>query len=374
MLTTAAVAQATYRVLDAGHDLRATVADGLDPEDAADRLAAVIEASMVPVRDLVEGFASTTTTATTAPDDVEGLFAGIVGQLWVADVALSAAAAIGEHDEANAVRRGDLHVLDAALDGMGTTAAHLAAADDAPLAFAPAPATPPPGDLSTVLPLLRERTTATLDLIAESTAEVFTQAATALQRYAPEAVRDAWKQIEERLDLGGVGGKLTALALRALEAALDALQRLVPSAVLRAARERVRELREMLASDRPMTGVARWVLAIDATAAAVDADLGRDDLQAGRLVLAADSLEQLAAQCRRVMKIAAGASVAVIGVGGVATLLQWSVPSLPVILAAVQLLVLAAALTLGRDFVDSASGVGWVRGVRVIVRAAVEPR
>lgn len=365
-------ARATYRVVDSGHDLRSALAAGAGIESAADRLAVALESSLITLDGAVQGFSPPAADTPSAPETVEELLAGAVGQLWVADVAFSAGSAAGEDAEVPAGRPEALDAFDAALAGIDATGAALdAPADGARFGFEPDPQ--PVGEPAAAVTLVRERTTVTLATIAASTADVFTQTITALRDHGPEALRTAWSQLAEKLDLGGLGGRLARLGMRALEMALETLHRLVPLPALLALRDQIRVLSEAVNSDTPAVEMARWALAVDATAAAVEADLDAEGLQPGRLALAATSLTELADRCERLMRLAGGASVAVLGIGAVAGVFQLAVPHLPIVLAAAQLLVLGTALVLGRDFVDSRSGVGWVRGVRVIVRSAVDP-
>ncbi|MFL6072812.1 MAG: hypothetical protein ACJ73S_05380 [Mycobacteriales bacterium] len=368
---TAPVAQAATRVLDAGYDLSAALAAGHDPEAAADRLAAAIEASMTTFDGAVQGFAADAADAADAgrppaPEAAEDLLAVAVGQLWVANVALGAGGAVGEQSGGGP---GD---LDAALAAFAATAGKVEPPPDGQRFGFTGPDAPP-ADLATSVTMLRDRAGATLDAVASGTAEVLTKAVTAVRDHGPAVVAKAWEQLDKRLDLDGFGGRLVRLGLRAVAAALDALHRLVPAARLLALRDRIRELADGLAAGRPATALARWALGIDGATAAVEADLGREGLQPGRLVLAAAALEQLAARHARLVRLAGGATVAIVGVGSAAGLLHLAMPHLAVAIAAAQLLVVGAALAIGRDFVDARAGTGWVRGVRVIVRAAVEP-
>lgn len=122
---TALLAQATYRVLDAGQDLRSALAGGLDVGAATDRLAAVVEASMITFDDAVQSFEPSTPTALPTPETVEDLLATAVGQFWVANVALSAGGAVGEDHDTVAPSRDGVEALDAALAGASITAAVL---------------------------------------------------------------------------------------------------------------------------------------------------------------------------------------------------------------------------------------------------------
>ena len=369
---TVLVAQTMYGVLDAGQDLRSALADGVDTQLAVDRLATTIEMSMITFGAAVQGFEPGDSAVPPAPDTADDLLATAVGQFWVANVAISAGAAVGENAGTATARSDRAGAFDASLASMGTTAAAVDVPADDRFGFAAESDVPPPADLPAAVALLGGRITTTLSAVADSTAGVFTRAVPALLNHGPEDVRKAWGQVGERLDLGHIGGRLLRLGLRALEAALGALHRLVPKPALLAARDHVHRVKEELAANGLATAVARWALEIDLTAAVTQEDLARDGLQTGRLTLAIASLDELSARYRRLMNLAGTASDSIKAFGVTAALLQLAIPNLAVIIPAALLLVLGVVVVLGRDFVDADAAPGWVRGVRHIVREAVE--
>jgi hypothetical protein len=242
-----------------------------------------------------------------------------------------------------------------------------------------APAIEPSPDPATAAGRLREEADRTLETLAVRTAGIVRQALGTAAGCSPGQLGEGLRDLR---DLGALGAKLrrveeklrglAELALRLVAHALTRLSRVIPSGRLDEAQARVMRLMDSLGAGNP-GGVTAEVLGIPAArqeiaARFADVDPGRWDtrfLDSGTAGLTAltDRFESTMAAMDAVLK---GTVVA----GDVLGWLPVAMEVRPAVLASVAVVIIAFAVTIGRDCVDSGSVLRFVRGVRQVVAVA----
>lgn len=368
--------RSAFVVLAAGRELRAALDDPLGREDAAERLAIVLErdlASPLPEYSLFEwgavppGLHASASQGGATETDVKHLLDAAATRLHVAEVALAAGEAVGEAatDEEPSTREN----LDDALTGLRDTATSLADREesDTTRSFESAVVTSP--DLASATATLRKTVAETLESITQQTSVALASPFRAAAGLAPEAARKAWESVTERLQVGDLGGRLTRLGIRALLSAIDALRRLVPGQWLAAARVKLVELRDRLEEHGGTDAAVGWLLGVEALRAETDAIAGRAGLDIARLDTASLDLTALSARYTSAMDVVGLIQAGIAGLGLV-KLVGLAVPHLTAVLVGAELLVGAVVIVLALDYVDSTVAPSWVRGARTIIREA----
>ncbi|MEH1125491.1 hypothetical protein [Micromonospora sp. CPCC 206061] len=368
-------------VLAAGRELRAALDDPLGREDAAERLAVVLErdlAASLPEQSLFEpsavppglhappGLGEPVRIGATETDVVR-LLGAAATRLHVAEVALAAGEAVGE--TATGEPPSTRESLDHALTGLRDTATSLTDREeaDATRSFESAVVTSP--DLATATATLRKTVAETLDSITQQTSAALASPFRAAAGLAPEAARKAWESVTERLQVGDLGGRLTRLGIRALLSAIDALRRLVPGHWLATARVKLVELRDRLEAHGGTDAAVGWLLGVGAVRAETDAIAVRPGLEIARLDTASLDLTALSARYTSAMEMVGLIQAGIAGLGLI-KLVGLAVPHLTAVLVGAELLVGAVVIVLALDYVDSTMAPSWVRGARTIIREA----
>jgi hypothetical protein len=363
--------RSAFVVLAAGRELRAALDDPPGREDAAERLAIVLErdlAAPLPEQSLFEpgpvqpGLGGPVGGGATETDVVR-LLGAAATRLHVAEVALAAGEAVA--GEQPSTREG----LDHALTGLRDTATSLADREesDTTRSFESAVVTSP--DLASATATLRKTVAETLESITQQTSVALASPFRAAAGLAPEAARKAWESVTERLQIGDLGGRLTRLGIRALLSAIDALRRLVPGQWLAAARVKLVELRDRLEEHGGTDAAVGWLLGVEALRAETEVIAGRAGLDIARLDTASLDLTALSARYTSAMDVVGLIQAGIAGLGLV-KLVGLAVPHLTAVLVGAELLVGAVVIVLALDYVDSTVAPSWVRGARTIIREA----
>jgi hypothetical protein len=181
------------------------------------------------------------------------------------------------------------------------------------------------------------------------------------------------RRLEDRLR------RLAALALRLVEHVLERLSRFLPACHLGEVRRRVRDLADSAGRGDP--AVTALALDIPNARHEIDSRLARLDAMALALnamppvdvALLDQGTADLVALARRfdaLMAKTEGVLTAVVAVGQLLASMPLVMEVRPVVLASAALAVTAAVVMTGRDYVDSGSVLGLVRGVRHVVATA----
>lgn len=356
-------ARSTLQVVQAGRDLRAALGDPDRLAEAAQRLADTAETTIarldrVAVTSVVPGVGQ-------VPEDAAELLAATLSQLGVAGTMFAASDAVGEQGPA------EPSALDEPLRRLDATVS---------LLIQPLPPTPQgivaaarSASVPEAVAALEKQLARTVDDIVARSTKVIGGSLSGIHDKGPQAVREAWDMINEKLHLDQIGGKLAKLGLRAFRAALAMLSRIVPAAWLTSVRERVDRLIASVDKGGPGKAVVGIVLGADALAEPTRLD--QSTLDTERLDKATADLAELAAKYGRLMDLCGGVATAVGLASKLTVVLRLAVPQLGILIMAAHVLVVGGVVTLGRDHIDAGvdepdDGRGMVHGVRSIVAAA----
>ncbi|WP_328337016.1 hypothetical protein [Streptomyces violaceus] len=367
---TAYAVESALLVLDAGRDLQVALGDLAQRDFAADRLAIIAESRVGGLDELrPQGFeALASPVQAERTEAVESGLDAVLSQLGMANVLLAAGRAVGEEDEP-----AEAGALTPALGALKKTADVLRQHDED--GTSPRQGFGPSGDAPAASTAeLQDRVRRILDLLSMRSAQVATKSFAAIPGLTPKPVQELWEQIGTHLKPGRIVARFLRLGLRAFEAALDVLGRLVPAASLASVRDQVHDLSDRLASDEPAPAVMRWVIGADRVRQEADQVLAADGLDGARLGQTASTLDALSVRFGKVMDVADGIAIAI---GLLASALAFfpiavAAAHIPMAVAGAYLLLVAVVVLIAMDYADSHAGLGLVDGVRVIVLRLAE--
>ncbi|MEV6349210.1 hypothetical protein [Actinoplanes sp. NPDC051851] len=353
-----AVVRASREFSDARRDVPATA-------EAADRLAATIEYRLADLsRVEVSGFVPPGAGVTAGPERPAEVLGLVAAQLRIGEVALAAAAMTGE----TAPVRVD--GFDEAVDGLSVIVGTLDSGRAGGVqGFAPQRRHS--ADQATAVAAFAQACDETLGVIAERTADALGRPLQGLSGLAPEAVRRAWEQVDERLRLDQVGNRLVQVGLRAVAAALGALHRLVRGDWVGEVQQRLTELAGRVGALGVSAAAVGGLLGVAKVKTETGAIIGLPGLEVPRLDAASDALTALAAGFTGTMEMVALAQTAITGLGAV-TMIGLTVPHLGAVLLGAELTLGALVVALALDYMDTLPALGWVRGVRTIIRRVAQ--
>ena len=176
----------------------------------------------------------------------------------------------------------------------------------------------------------------------------------------------------ERLKLGKIADRLFSTALWALDQGLAALGRLIPSRLLQSTRAEIERVYQRLREGRALDTFVAATLGVPDLREYANHAFGRPGLAADRLAGCKSELIALTARYKRVMGVIEGIATAISLVSAALVIVKFVLPHLALIVAGAQLLVVAAVLMVGIDYVDVRPGPDLVRGVQSALSAAVE--
>ncbi|WP_410592761.1 hypothetical protein [Amycolatopsis sp. lyj-23] len=339
-------------VLTAGLDFRDALG-GPGLELATDRLALAAEQSLSQFDETAAmafdglGAQPTPERRQEAADEV---LASALGQFQVANTLLAASIAVGEEGEA------EPSALDESLQQLDRTVAVLAVAP---------PEDPPSPDSATekgaVLALCNQLSK-TLEELTKRSLDVVTESITGIRDGGPKPMQDMWDWVKEKVRSDEIGGRLAKLGLRALQGAVDLLNRVVPSERLAAVRERVERLVRSAADGSPGLATLGVVLGADEAARGCREKLDRSGLDPGKLGAATGELVELGGKHAKVMDLCAWIGTAVSLAAPVTLFVKLVIPHLHLILLGVHVLLVAAVVVIGREYVGTSN--------RIVGRAA----
>jgi hypothetical protein len=291
-----------------------------------------------------------------AAEDVIALAAT---DLKVGSVLVAAGDAVGE-----AGRPGDPELLDAALSDLRASTYELeravASTDGRHFAFMDEP--PPPARAADPAAAIAAFRAAVDEVLEALVSGVQGTAGKVIDKLPWAKAAAALGALGEAIPSVAKGGRLLRLGLRKVEAALDALSRLVGRDVLGAIRARIESLLEK-AREGVVREAARALLDVEGARAYVAAAL-TGDLRADAVNGATDALARLESGFKgkmRYLDYAVGAA-GLLGTLGTAT----GHPELLVASAAALVLTLAVSVVLAMDHADAAHALRLVPGVREI--------
>jgi hypothetical protein len=288
----------------------------------------------------------------------------VAAELNVAGTLLAAS-----HATETDARPTDRVAFEQAIARLGATTRALEHDRDQPPAVAFAPVIRRSPDASAAAGKLRHQAESTLDAMAVRTAAVVQRAFSPVAGYAPDGIRNALKDLGEKLRIGQTLGRLASLALRLVEHALDRLSRFFPLRLLDVAREKVGQLSDCVGTG-DLKAITAAVLDVTAAKQEIHTRLAASGLDRNRLDRGAADLTGLSRRFEHVMTMVDGVLVALVSAGHLLPLVGAPVPILPIFLSSAFLVAVAAVIMIGRDYVDSGSGLGFVSGVRHVVAGA----
>jgi hypothetical protein len=370
-------------LLVAGHDLLGVIDDPLRREDAVERLIAVAETGIAGLSSFsVQRFQSfeATDVAQERAEASEDVLATALGELTIAQTLLGAAVATGQHEDAGAEAPSagspsagspSAEALRTSLTAAGSVPSVLEADAGEPAPAAGASGTGAPS-LPDAVDHLRKQVDETLDTVVAASAESVTQAFTGLLDLAPDVVKQTIGALGERLKLGKIADRLFSTALWALDQGLAALGRLIPSRLLQSTRAEIERVYQRLREGRALDTFVAATLGVPDLREYANQAFGRPGLAADRLTGCKSELIALTARYKRVMGVIEGIATAISLVSAALVIVKFVLPHLALIVAGAQLLVVAAVLMVGIDYVDVRPGPDLVRGVQSALSAAVE--
>jgi hypothetical protein len=369
-------------LLVAGHDLLGAIDDPLRREDAVERLIAVAETGIAGLSSFsVQRFQSfeATDIAQERAEASEDVLATALGEFTIAQTLLGAAVATGQHEDAGAPSAGQredagapsAEALRTSLTAAGSVPSVLEADAGEPAPAAGASGTRAPS-VTDAVDHLRKQVDETLDTVVAASAESVTKAFTGLLDLAPDVVKQTIGALGERLKLGKIADRLFSTALWALDQGLAALGRLIPSRLLQSTRAEIERGYQRLREGRALDTFVAATLGVPDLREYANHAFGRPGLAADRLTGCKAELIALTARYKRVMGVIEGIATAISLVSAALVIVKFVLPHLALIVAGAQLLVVAAVLMVGIDYVDVRPGPDLVRGVQSALSAAVE--
>ncbi|MFD7322599.1 hypothetical protein ACFV9D_16145 [Streptomyces sp. NPDC059875] len=358
-------AETAQLILGAGRDLQEALDEPTQRDFAADQLAMVAESRIGGLDDLgVQGFDPLTATTTQAErtEAVESGLDAVLSQLGMANVLLASAQAVGEEG-----RPAEPKALGPALRTLANTADELSdrgrdstdlRQDFGPLAAFPDGRTALEGQVQGIL-----------DLLSRRSAQVATISLESITSLVADPLHKVWESIGKQVDLGRVAARFLRLGLRAFEAALGLLGRLVPMERISTVRAKVHALSDRIVAGETAHVAMGWVIGVEPVQREADEVLAADGLDAGRLAQAASTLDGMSVRFTKLMNVADGIA-AVLGVLAVvaAALPIMVATQFPVAVAGAYLLLVATVVLIAMDYADSRTGIGLVEGVRAVIR------
>ena len=363
-------------LLVAGHDLLGAIDDPLRREQAVERLIAVAETGIAGLSSFsVQRFQSfeATDVAQERAEASEDVLATALGELTIAQTLLGAAIATGQHEDAGApsAEAPSAEALRTSLTAAGSVPSVLEAGAGEPAPAARTGETQAPS-LTDAVDHLRKQVDETLDTVVAASAESVTKAFTGLLDLAPDVVKQTIGALGERLKLGKIADRLFSTALWALDQGLAALGRLIPSRLLQSTRAEIERVYQRLREGRALDTFVAAMLGVPDLREYANHAFGRPGLAADRLAGCKSELIALTARYKRVMGVIEGIATAISLVSAALVIVKFVLPHLALIVAGAQLLVVAAVLMVGIDYVDVRPGPDLVRGVQSALSAAVE--
>jgi hypothetical protein len=289
------------------------------------------------------------------------VLAAVVSNLAVGETLLAAGRAVGE-----GAGPADPAYLSAAVADCELTADSLERLDAASVVLAQGFDAAPVGDPAQAADRLRAAVGQALEQIAQRAGEVTTRAFSSSAAIVPEKIRELVAQLGQRIDLGAHVGRLVRLGLRAVQRALDLFARLFPGDLLRRAGADVLVLHDRLAAHEPGSAVVGWLVGADSVGGRLDVVLAHPT-EPARLDAATAEVQRLSARFAGLMDLATDIVRLTAGAGALLAVVGLAVPHLPLLVAGALLLVVAGVVLLAGDYVDARSGLGFVRGIGLVV-------
>lgn len=357
------------QVVQAGRELREALGDPERAAQAADRLAGTAESS---IARLDQVGAERAIGIALVGEDAEELLAATLSQLGVAGTMFAASEAVGEHGPA------EPGALDEPLRRLDATVALLTQPETPAVQGIGAP--PASANVADAVAALQRQLGRTIDEIIARSTKVIGGSLTGIHDRGPEALRNAWDLVNQKLHLDQIGGKLAKLGLRAFRSALAMLARIVPAGWLTGIRAQVDRM--IAAVDERGPGKAAVAVAIGADRLA-ELRLDQSGSDPAKLDRGTGDLAELATKYGKLMDLCGSIGTAIGLSVKLTAVLRLAVPQLAVIILAAHLLVIGSVIVLGRDHLDAGPDLGnagdeqggddvrgLVRGARTIVAEA----
>jgi hypothetical protein len=192
----------------------------------------------------------------------------------------------------------------------------------------------------------------TLDTMATSAAEVVTATFNKLLEKVPNDLR-------ARLD-GDLPGKIAGLALRAVRAGFDLLQRLVSVDSIQRIRADIDDVIARLGHGEDTIVLAGWAIG------ATSVRLGLAEPANGSAAELKRQLDDLTARYAKLCKLLRRVALVIAGLGGTLALIHVTLPHAAAVTVVGLVLVLGATILLGRDYTGANDLPGPIHGVRLL--------
>jgi hypothetical protein len=304
-------------------------------------------------------------------EELESLLSGVVAEVDVANVLLTAGRALGEAGES-----GDRAELDEALYQLEERTRRLEQGGASPdrLGFSDLDISgktfASPDLQSAVVTFQAEASDALSGLVADA-AEVTTTVLEELKKLDRANVLASLKGLGGRIEPLAKVGRLLRRGLKKLEQALDALIRIVGSDALARVRERAAELwTKVTETTDPLQAVLRWAFQVGDAEEEVKRAASSARLDPQAVDEASSALVALRVRFRRTAEVLKQTVAVLAGALAIAGLVAAFVPGLlaqlPAAAAFAYGALLGVVLLIGLDYADSGSWLGRVDGVRTV--------
>lgn len=304
--------------------------------------------------------------------------ASVLADLKVANVLMAAGQAVGETGE-----RAEPRLLDEALLRLETTTRTMERSLATPLAVGTQPGrfgfapemtgeeAIPSADLPSAIETFKSRSDETLEMVVKEAQGVATSVISALSEIDEAKVVTALSKLGLQIQELPKVGRLFRQGVEKLEQAIDALIHVLGSEALDQIKARIEQVWERVKQGEHVAQVLEWAFRVKATQTDISHILQSENLTLQRLDDASHALTPLTVKFRDTMAMANDLLTTVTFAGTVLILTPLAGPNLALLTAFIYLMVLAAVVLVGMDYVDSGRLLQRVRGVREIAQSLV---
>ncbi|WP_019868605.1 hypothetical protein [Methylovulum miyakonense] len=301
--------------------------------------------------------------------DADDVLSGLLFELQSANILMSSGIALNEHGRGSDVALLNQSLLEIAIS-KGEVTQDLQAR--AKLAFSPESLAKSP-NLDKAKETFRLNADSVLTGIVDDAVPVVNALFEQLKKLDATKVLEAIAELGKSYETIAAAGNLIRKGAEKLKNALEALSKLLGSEVLNRIKDKIQQIWQKFQDGEHTRALLHWAFGVEEAESLIAKVCTTAGVGLGEYDSASHDLSALYSRYGNTIKLLRSLISAVALAGGIMAFLHLSTPAVPLAMAGVYAVLIAATVLVGMDYCDSGRGLGWVDGVGKITDKLLRP-